>query len=200
MKNLIKVILASMLCFTLCGCNSKTTNSEKEKTNENEKVQNDLSGDLNVDLPIEEVFVTKFYCINLPQWSIYNRPHMKICNNQSSIISLVDSDEDSSDAKDSHEKAIKCYIDNIYMEANVKNVIVENDSIETINGIEMYKYEGYAEIELDKGTKESYVVGYSFELDGTACTVVGVALDNEQSEEELEKIIDASILTLKPFE
>ena len=51
MKNLIKVILASMLCFTLCGCQNEASNSHK---------------------------------------------------------------------------AIKCYIDNIYIEANVKNVIVEN--------------------------------------------------------------------------
>ena len=46
---------------------------------------------------------------------------------------------------DAHEKAIKCYIDNIYMETDIMNVVVVNDTVETINGIEMYRYEGYAE-------------------------------------------------------
>lgn len=205
MKKLIKSILALMLCFTLCGCQSENSNPQ---ANEQEQINNEENNNQNENnytdkLPIEEIFLLRDYSINFPAWSVYDSPYLKICNNQESIITIVDTMEDTTNLNDAHEKAIKCYIDNIYMEADIMNVVVVNDTVETINGIEMYRYEGYAEIELDKRMQEAYAIGYSFMLEGTACTLIGVILDLDQTQEmmdEMEKTVDLMIQTLRPIE
>lgn len=202
MKNLIKVILASMLCFTLCGCQSETSNSQNTEQPQTNKAENNNENerDYTDELPIEEVFLLRDYCINFPAWSVYDSAYLKICNNQESIISIVDTDEDTTSLDDAHDKAIKCYIDNIYMEADIMNVEVVNESVETLNGIEMYRYEGYAEIELDKRMQEAYAIGYSFVLEGKACTLIGVILDLDQTQEmmdEMEDTVDLMIQTLR---
>ena len=205
MKKLIKVILASMLCFTLCGCQSEDSNSQNtEQPQVNNEENNDKNEtDYTDELPIEAKIGLRDYYINFPAWSVYDSAYLKICNNQESIISIVDTDEDTTSLDDAHDKAIKCYIDNIYMEADIMNVEVVNEVVETVNGIEMYRYEGYAEIELDKRMQEAYAIGYSFILEGKACTLIGVILDLDQTQEmmdEMEDTVDLMIQTLRPIE
>ena len=204
MKNLIKVILASMLCFTLCGCQSEVSNSQNTVQSQMNNEGNNNKNETNYtdELPIEEIFILREYCINFPAWSVYERAFVKVCNNQESIISIVDTNVDATSLDDAHDKAIKCYIDNIYMEADIMNVVAVNESVETINGIEMYRYEGYAEIELDKRMQEAYAIGYSFILEGKACTVIGVVLELDQTEkmmDDMEKNVDMMIKTLRPI-
>ena len=204
MKNLIKVILASMLCFILCGCQSEDSNSQNT---EQPQVNNEENNDKNEtgytdELPIEAKIGLRDYYINFPAWSVYDRSFAKVCNNQESIITIIDTMEDATSLDDAHDKAIKCYIDNIYMEADIMNVVAVNESVETINGIEMYRYEGYAEIELDKSMQEAYAIGYSFVLEGKACTVIGVVLELDQTEkmmDDMEKTVDMMIKTLRPI-
>ena len=205
MKNLIKVILASMLCFTLCGCQSEDSNSQNTEQPQVNNEENNKKNETNYKdkLPIEEIFILREYCINFPAWSVYDSAYLKICNNQESIISIVDTDEDTTSTNDAHDKAIKCYIDNIYMEAPVLDVIVKNECTEIINGIEMYRYEGYAEIQLDREVQEAYAIGYSFVLEGKACTLIGVILDLDQTQEmmdEMEDTVDLMIQTLRPVD
>ena len=206
MKNLLKLILASMLCFTLCGCQNESSNpleNEPNQANKEEKDNNNNEINYKDKLPIKELFLLRDYYINFPAWSVYDSAYLKICNNQESIITIVDTMEDATSLNDAHEKAIQCYIDNIYMEADIMNVVAVNDSVETINGIEMYRYEGYAEIELDKRMHEAYAIGYSFVLEGKACTVIGVILELEQTQkmmDEMEETIDLMIQTLRPID
>ena len=205
MKKLIKSILALMLCFTLCGCQSENSNSQNtEQPQVNNEENNDKNEtDYTDELPIEAKIGLRDYYINFPAWSVYDSAYLKICNNQESIISIVDTDEDTTSLDDAHDKAIKCYIDNIYMEAPVLDVIAKNECTEIINGIEMYRYEGYAEIQLDREVQEAYAIGYSFVLEGKACTLIGVILDLDQTQEmmdEMEKTVDLMIQTLRPIE
>lgn len=76
---------------------------------------------------------------------------------------------------------------------------VEKDSIENINGMEVYKYEGTINCGHDT-IYEAYAVGYSFILDGEPCNINGMVLDKEQPEElkkEMKEVVDAMIYTVR---
>lgn len=69
----------------------------------------------------------------------------------------------------------------------------------TVNGLDVYFFEG----KLNCGTNpvyDAYIRGYSFICEGMPCALIGVVMDEEQSEEEIEavkELVDAMMDTVR---
>lgn len=208
MKKFVKILCVFLLAMSLIGCgntenesNDKPSNDEETSENNNQTNQNNNID--NEDLPIDELFGLRYYCINLPYWNIYENVDLKICNARDMDIALVYPEIEVSTNEKAHEKAIECYMENMDTEVDLVDVVVEDSKTVNINGIEMYRFEGYGVNQFDKESVDCYVVGYSFILEGKAAAVIGIVSDVNQPKDtisELEEIVDASIQTLRPSE
>ena len=88
---------------------------------------------------------------------------------------------------------------NIQNYSYVNSLTVKNDSTETVNGVEVYKYEGTVNCGKDT-IYDAYVIGYSFIMDGVPCTITGSVIDQAQSQDMIDEIkatVEAMIKTLR---
>ena len=114
---------------------------------------------------------------------------------------------DASNLDAAHADAIEFFHGDAIDEVTSNQLNVIKDSYVTINGIDMYQYEGTLrcstdnfDLENPEKQREIYAKGYSFIMDGVPCTVIGGVLGEEQNQsdiDEVSEIIDAMIKTLR---
>lgn len=69
----------------------------------------------------------------------------------------------------------------------INNLDIEQEKIEKINEIEMYRYEG--KLICGRTVKASaYIVGYTFIVDKIPCNITGVVMEKEQSDQNIQEI------------
>lgn len=101
------------------------------------------------------------------------------------------------------EQAQKDVVDNYILEmrnyAKIDNLSIEKDEYVTINGIDMYKFEGKLNCHGETGKYDLYTIGYTFIMDGMPCCVQGTVYNKGQSEEMINTTrdtVNAMIKTL----
>lgn len=107
--------------------------------------------------------------------------------------------EDEMDLLKAHELAYNEFMLNM-SNYNFGELAVTNEEYVTINGIDMYRYEGTISVRNETESHDGYALGYSFIMDGVPCTVGGAVLEEAQSEETIKEIhdtVEAMILTLR---
>lgn len=102
------------------------------------------------------------------------------------------------------EQAQKDVVDNYILEmqnyAKIKNLTIEKDEYVTINGIDMYKFEGKLNCTAEIGDYDLYTIGYTFIMDGIPCCVQGTVYNEDQPEEMINttrNTVNAMIKTLR---
>ncbi len=102
------------------------------------------------------------------------------------------------------EQAQKDVVDNYILEmqnyAKIKNLTIEKDEYVTINGIDMYKFEGKLNCTSEIGDYDLYTIGYKFIMDGIPCCVQGTVYNEDQPEEMINTTrdtVNAMIKTLR---
>ena len=106
-------------------------------------------------------------------------------------------------AKDAHNVAFKEMIPNMQnYEGGINGITITKDEETTINGIDMYLFEGTINYGTD--TKfDGYAKGCAFVLDGVPCEIVGSVIDKSQSQElidEISEIVDEMTQTVRSEE
>lgn len=84
--------------------------------------------------------------------------------------------------------------------AKIDNLSIEKDEYVTINGIDMYKFEGKLNCTSEIGDYDLYTIGYTFIMDGIPCCVQGTVYNEDQPEEMINTTrdtVNAMIKTLR---
>lgn len=89
--------------------------------------------------------------------------------------------------------------------AQIKDYVATTETVETINGIEVYKFVGSLTCYLDYyGDKDliadRFAIGYGFTIGNTPCSIIGFVNTTEQSPEdiaEITAIVEAMIKTVR---
>ena len=216
MKKFISIILAMMLIFSLSSCknDTETNTGDTSGTNDTglpvnvgneEKNDSDNKEDISSSFTSFKVPGRNIY-IDVPNYQKINRGFTEvfILNGYKYIALTAHVNEQASSIEDAHEKAFEMFKDMIQNDSLVQSINITKDSIEKINGIEMYKYEGTLNCYLtDTKSYDAYCIGYSFIMDDTPCTLIGSVIDREQKQEdidEMRKMVEASIKTLRSEE
>ncbi len=83
----------------------------------------------------------------------------------------------------------------------LSKLTIDQSKIESINGIETYRYEGSFISKAPNGSDYSaYTVGYSFLIDNIPCNITGLVTELSQSEEKIQEIrtlVDEMIYTVR---
>ena len=106
-------------------------------------------------------------------------------------------------AKEAHDPAFLKLKQNMQnYEGGINDITITNDEETTINGIDMYLFEGTINYGTD--TKfDGYAKGCAFVLDGVPCEIVGSVIDKSQSQElidEISEIVDEMTQTVRSEE
>ena len=106
-------------------------------------------------------------------------------------------------AKDAHKVAFEELVPNMQdYEGGINGITITKDEETTINGIDMYLFEGTINYGTD--TKfDGYAKGCAFVLDGVPCEIVGSVIDKSQSQElidEISEIVDEMTQTVRSEE
>lgn len=118
----------------------------------------------------------------------------------SRYVSFTFSDvEEATNLKEAHRIAYDRFLQ---MTENYSfgELTVTKEEYVTINGIDMYRYEGTVKEGYEGEQYDCYALGYSFIMDGVPCTVGGAVIEEEQSEELIKEIhdtVEAMIRTLR---
>ena len=81
----------------------------------------------------------------------------------------------------------------------INELSITEDSTETVNGIEVYKFVGTLSIGRDT-VYDAFAIGYSFMVDGMPYNIIGCVTDKEQKQEDIAhvtEVVEAMILTLR---
>ena len=202
MKKLICTLLTAGLLLTLAACSEesgKPTNpvtpnggsqSEQQSPVQTQKqTETELKEPITENQLIPNVYevALKNIAINVPNWQMIEQGYTDVF-----II------------KGKKYVAVTCSRDSegIAASSYVNSLNVEKEKTETINGIQVYRYEGTMNCGHDT-IYDAYAVGYSFVMDGVACNVTGSVIDYDQPQEEIDamrELVDAMIQTLRPQE
>lgn len=119
---------------------------------------------------------------------------------ESKYVSFTFSDaEDDMDLKDAHRIAYDKFLQNMD-NYSFGELTISKEEYVTINGVDMYRYEGTIKEGYGDNQYDCYALGYSFIMDGVPCTVGGAVLEEAQSDEVIKEIhdtVEAMIRTLR---
>ena len=122
----------------------------------------------------------------------------------SRYVSLTSAFDDvASTPKEAHKVTFKKLIQNMQnYEGGINGINITKDEETTINGIDMYLFEGTINYGTD--TKfDGYAKGCAFVLDGIPCEIVGSVIDKSQSQaliDEISNIVDEMTQTVRSEE
>lgn len=204
----MKKLLLCLLCGTMIlglttGCGSEPTNTENPETNNNNQTEENKKPQesVNVDLPLTYKVSGKNIYVNAPNWQEIDKGFTKlyILHGQRYIAVTAEKSNTTTDLSQAHQYAFEKFKQNIQNYSYVNTLNVNKDSKETINGIEVYKYEGTVNCGRDT-VYDAYVIGYSFIMDGVPCTITGSVIDENQPGEmieEVKSIVESMIKTVR---
>lgn len=211
--------ITAILCFgamllSLCACSeSAGKNSGENKNNtssvvdsvptttaDNQEDQTVVDG-VKLDGGIHQVHTRDIY-IRVPNYHpIENGYNYLLSDNDDIIIAIASLLLEKGTTL---EQAYKDIVDNYILEmdnyANIDKLTIEKDENVTINGIDMYKFEGKLNCHGETGNYDLYTIGYTFIMDGIPCCVQGTVYNKKQPEEMINTTrdtVNAMIKTLR---
>ena len=228
MKKMQAMVLIGSFMLTLVACGTTEGNENNSNLTQNvvevveEALESDITNMLEDSTETEEVVenesgvaLTNTFkvagndiYVDTPNWQAIEHGYTElfILNGIKYVAFSMHYDEIPSTVEEAHEIAFAKFLQNIQNYSQVNSLSIEKESTETINGIEVYRYEGTAECTNGWNLDEFYyvyMVGYSFIMDGIPCTITGSVIDKEQDPDmidEMRDTVDAMIQTLRSEE
>ena len=196
MRKIGFLLLSILLSVTLVGCGQKSLTSD-DSSNENQK--QDESKELlpyTYNVPLRNIYV------DVPNYQEIEEGYTRvfIVHEKKYVTFTSVLNAQATDAKDAYNKSFDTFricMQNYEGGPNSFNIVT--DQTMTINGIDVYYFEGtinYGEENLYDG----YGVGYSFIMDGIPCAIIGSVIDKDQPEElkeEIKAVVNAMMLSVR---
>ena len=203
----IFLVICGLLSMTACTASESETNmpSADVSVTSTTAVSNNDS-DIEVELAQTYKVPGKNIVIDVPNYQEIEQGYTQlyILHGIKYVAVTAAKKSTATELSAAHADAFTKFKENIQNYSYVNDLTVASDSVESINGIEMYKYEGTLNCALDYSNRDysydAYVIGYSFIMDGVPCTVTGSVIDQEQPEymiAEMKTTVEAMIQTLR---
>jgi hypothetical protein len=204
MKRMFMIVLCLSMLVSLCSCGnteetkktepksagSPTTAQAQEDTNAKQTETNESESKVELADTRKIPLMNIYY--DYPNWHFMGK-----ANTDLYILSGIryvsftvnDDDMNISTLEEAHQMAFEDFIVDIQNQSFVNSLSVVTDSTETINGIDVYKFEGTLNCGHDT-VYDAFVIGYSFYMDGYPCMILGSVIDQEQPAEMITDIRD----------
>lgn len=210
MKRLLSLIIAMFMMLTMVACGNQSDEGGETPNVDNSQTQSQTENDTTKDEPSNDNKVTLAYAykvsgknivVDVPNYQEINKgfTQLYIMHGQKYVAITAAKNSSATDLNTAHDDAFAKFKENIQNFSYVNSLTVKNDSTETVNGVEVYKYEGTVNCGKDT-IYDAYVIGYSFIMDGVPCTITGSVIDQAQSQDMIDEIkatVEAMIKTLR---
>ena len=207
MKKVLCIIIA-LTMLSLCACGNSETNKPNNTTNPTDAISeqptsnNDDSSTKNIELQTTYKVPLKDIVVDMPNYQQIECGYTKLftVGREYNIAVTSCKNVNVTELKEAHNSAFAKYQNNYQNYAKINELIISNDSTSTVNGVEVYRFEGELACSDDTGEYKIYTVGYSFIMDGIPCSIEGTVLNKSQPQEmitEIKDTVDAIIKTLR---
>lgn len=211
MKKTLTILIALTMLLSVSACGNSESQQPTDSTISSSQVSQTegssetvaqssntkLSGTYKV--PLKNIYV------DVPNYQEIEQAFTELfIIHDSRYVSFTEADgSEASSPKEAHKVAFKEMIPNMQnYEGGINGITITKDEETTINGIDMYLFEGTINYGTD--TKfDGYAKGCAFVLDGVPCEIVGSVIDKSQSQElidEISEIVDEMIQTVRSEE
>lgn len=199
MKKITVIGLCVFMAVSLAACGKNVENSDKNNTTITEPNVQDKNNTKKEEASQIAVNLTKTYRIpakkiyvNVPDYQEIESGFTKlyVVGRQINIAITADDTIKETALEQAHQAIFKDYVKNMQNYATIDELKIEKDSKVTVNGTEMYKFEGKLECHAETGNYELYTIGYSFVMDGIPCSIEGTVLDESQPEDMINRVRD----------
>lgn len=198
MRKLIVICISVVTTLTIVACgndgqvnNHESSTTKIENTTTNSTTINETANSNNALTEIYNVPARNIY-MNVPDYQKIesNRSQLFVIGRQINIAVTANWKIQGTTVEQAHADIFKDYVRNLQNYAHIDELKIEKDSKLTINGIEMYKFEGKLACHAETGNYELYTIGYSFVMDGIPCSIEGTVLDESQPEDMINQVKD----------
>lgn len=199
MKKFTVIGLCVFMAVSLAACGKNVENSDKNNTTVTETNVQDKNNTKKEEASQIAVNLTKTYRIpakkiyvNVPDYQEIESGFTKlyVVGRQINIAITADDTIKETALEQAHKAIFKDYVKNMQNYATIDELKIEKDSKVTVNGTEMYKFEGKLACHAETGNYELYTIGYSFVMDGIPCSIEGTVLDESQPEDMINQVRD----------
>lgn len=209
MKKIFVSLFLIMLVFFIAACgkkdidknidDNKTVSSISEEKNNSKNKTNDVAND--ITLPYSYKVPGKNIVIDVPNFQEMEKgfTQLYIMHGVKYVAVTAEKNSSATELATAHVDAFSKFKENIQNYSYVNSLNVTSEKTETINGIEVYKYEGTMNCGKDT-IYDAYVIGYSFIMDGVPCTVTGSVIEPSQGQDiidEIKETVEVMIQTLR---
>ena len=183
--------------------NNPQVNIDKNDTISNKQNNNNatvLTGGTH-KVPGKNIFV------DVPNWDPMELTHKMMTTvykiQGSKYVSITDTDDKVNSLSEAYQKTFDVFKENMYRYHPINYISITSEKTEKVNSLEVYRFEGTMNCRAPNNTSvyyDAYVVGYSFILNDTPCSIIGSVQDVEQEQsmiKEMKSIIDAMIKTVR---
>mgnify|MGYP003310414429 CR=1 FL=1 len=203
--SLILVLSSIVLVFSGCGNQEKEIKEPQSNVVENSEKNEQESQGIGFNTETYRVPMTQIY-IDLPSTPyhlvelgftkaafIYDEQCISVTRNKlSQAITLEQAQKDN----------VEEYGLSIENQFHLNSLTVKEEEYVTINGVDMYRFEGEFNCTRSAGQYTQYAVGYTFIMDGLPCSLIGTALNRYEEQpnsviKDVEEKVDAVIKTVR---
>lgn len=184
--------LGLVMCLASCGNQKSTENGDNSSTSEvsaNTPATTSTNDNTTAELLNSYKVPGKNIVVDVPNYQEIEKGFSQIYILHGEQYVAVTADKNTSVATlaEAHEVAFNKFKENIQNYSYVNSIKVNEGENKNINGIETYRYEGTLNCGRDT-VYDAYVVGYSFIMDGTPCTITGSVINQEQSQDQIDEV------------
>ncbi len=199
MKKFTVIGLCVFMAVSLAACGKNVENSDKNNTTITEpnvqdknNTKKEAASQIAVNLTKTYRIPAKKIYVNVPDYQEIESGFTKlyVVGRQINIAITADDTIKETALEQAHQAIFKDYVKNMQNYATIDELKIEKDSKVTVNGTEMYKFEGKLECHAETGNYELYTIGYSFVMDGIPCSIEGTVLDESQPEDMINQVRD----------
>lgn len=213
-RRILSILCCGAMLLSLCACSeSNSENSGENKNNTSSTVESvpattvaeqedqtvvdgvKLDGGT-YDVPTFDIY------IDIPNYHPVQNGFIQLFSDNDDVIIDVESlwSTKGSTLDQAQKDVVNKYIQAMENYAKIDNLTVEKDENLTVNGIDMYKFEGKLNCHAETGNYSLYTIGYTFIMDGIPCCVQGTVYNDDQPEEMINTTrdtVNAMIKTLR---
>lgn len=216
MKKVIMLLLAFVMVFTFTSCgeekvenkpNGNTSTVEPSTSSEQTQTENTSSNNEGKNLLTNSYKVPgKNIVVDVPNYQEMEKgfTQLYILHGERYVAVTAHKNASVTSVGEAHDSAFEKFKENIQNYSYVNSLNISNEKTETVNGVEVYRYEGTVSCALDVNDRanayDAYVIGYSFIMDNVPCTITGSVINQSQDSaqiEEIKSVVEQMIKTLR---
>ena len=204
-KKLLSLLCAVLLLGIVTGCgNNQIT---QENLNNNTNIEENINQENNVELTYTHKVPGENIFVDVPNWDPMELTYEMMTTvykvQGSKYVSITDANENVGTLDEAYEATMKVFKSNMYRYHPINSVSLTSQKNETINGIEVYKFEGTMNCKAPNDNSinyDAYIIGYSFIMNGVPCSIIGSVQDVSQEKNminEIKATVETMIKTVR---